>query len=414
MTSIVKSIICLLSVSAILMMNVEPVVADPAADLTCRIEVNEVYTGIANKVIVVVPDPGEAVSDFQVKLEADDGGGYIEIATSTLSDPFAWGDAVTTFSWTPAADGNYTLQATVDSGNAVTETNEDNNQTSQVISAGPVTDETVSVRIEGQTETIWSGEVTFSSSTITDTYNETYTLDYPTAIGAIHAASIAGAFDILVSSMYGPIAYIESVAGEAAAGPNGWMYRVNWSSPNFGANEYALYEGDMVLWSYTAWGSQPLRTTVSSNNILYGNTLTISVDAYNGSSWSPVGAGMPVYVNDSSYATDADGEVKDIALDTGSYIVYADAGDFIQYIRSNKENVLVYSASLLAETTLNRYIDYPTAGAVGLEINLNRVYSLDTGLEVTPADGIGAYDITLTYDGVNGSNVLNVEGVAPF
>lgn len=405
---------CLLSVSC-LIINAAPVTAQTGPDLVCQIQVNdEVYTSITNKIIVIVPDPGEAVNDFQVKLEVDDDGGYTEIGTNFVSGAFGWGDAFSNFTWSPAADGGYTLRATVDPGDNVEEASEDNNQATQRVTAGPVTSKTVNVRIEGQTETIWSGEVTFTTSTITDKYDDTYMLDYPTALGAIHTASMAVPFDLVVDSMFSPVDYVESVAGEVADGMNGWMYRVNWVSPNFGANEYALSDGDLVLWSYTSWMSQPLRTTVSSNSILSGETMMVTVEAYEGTGWDAVGAGMPVHVGALDYTTDAGGEVKDLLLDPGSYIVYADADDYTQYIRSNREEVLVYSGSLVAETSLAPCVEPPVNGLAMLEVNLNKVYDLDTSLEVTPADGIGEYSVTLAYDGENGINILAVEGVAPF
>ena len=342
MSKVARFLGFLLVIVALCAVSVMPAMANPDVDLQCQLQVNEVYTGIGNKVIVVVPDPGEAVDDFKVKLDVNDGTGYTEIATNNISGAFAWGDATTTFTWTPAADGDYTLRATVDSDEAVAETNEENNESIQAVTAAAVSAKTVSVRIEGQTATIWSGEVTFTTSTITDKYGDTYTLDYPTAMGAIHAASVAGGFDLIVDSMFSPIDYVESVAGEAAAGWNGWLYRVNWNSPNFGAKEYAVADDDTVLWSYTAWGAKPLRTTVSSNSILSGSNFTVTVEAYDGTDWNAAPAGIPVYVSTLTYATDADGKVLNLTLSPGSYTVYADTGDYTQYIRSNKETVLVY------------------------------------------------------------------------
>jgi len=326
------------------MIKVIPALADPAPDLTCQLEVNEVYTGISNQVIVVVPDPGDSVSSFEVKLEVDDGSGYTDIATNGVSWNFTWGDATTTFTWTPSADGNYTLRATVDPDDAIAEDDEENNQDTQVVTAGPVIAKTVTIRIEGKSSTIWSGDVTFTTSTITDKNGDSYTLNYPTAIGAIHAASVAGDFDIVIDSMFGPVDYIEEIEGEAPIFEPpypGWMFRVNWATSNIGAAEYGLADGDKVLWSYTAWGVQPLCTTVSSNSVLSGNSFNVTVEAYDGTSWSAV-QGIPVYIGSSINTTDADGEIKNLTLNPGLYTIYADAGDYTQYIRSNKETVLFY------------------------------------------------------------------------
>ncbi|MFC1916281.1 CARDB domain-containing protein, partial [Chloroflexota bacterium] len=308
MSKVMKSVACLLLVLSLCAMNVMPVLANPDPDLTCQLEVNEVYTNISNKVVVNIPDPGESVNDFQVKLEIDDGGGYADIATNNVSGAFAWGDTATTFTWTPTASGNYTLRATVDSGDAVTETNESNNEVMQAVAADAVSAKTVTVRIEGQTSTTWSGNVTFTTSTITDKYGDTYTLDYPTAMGAIYAASVAGGFSLVIDSMFGPIDYVESVAGEAASYPDGWMYRANWDSPSLGAKEYAVSDGDTILWSYTQYGSQPLQTTVSSNSVLSGNSFNVTVEDYDGTNWNAAD-NVTVYVGTLSYTTDANGQV---------------------------------------------------------------------------------------------------------
>ena len=400
MSKVVKSLVCLLLVFGLSVVSAPPVMANgPTADLTCQLEVNEAYTNIANKVVVNVPDPGESVNDFQVKLEVDDGegGGYAEIATNNMSGAFAWGDTATTFTWTPTADGDYTLKATVDSGSAVEETNEGNNEDTKAVTASAVSAKTVTVRVEGETSTIWSGNVTFTTSTITDKYGETYTLDYPTAMGAIHAASAAGDFSLVVDSMFEPIDYVESVAGEAASYPYGWMYRANWDSPSLGAKEYAVSDNDTILWSYTQWGSQPLRTTVSSNSVLYGNSFDVTVEAYDGTSWNAADD-VTVYVGTLTYTTDANGQVLNLALNPGSYTVYADKGDCSVNIRSNQETVIVY-VPLTLKAGWN-FISVPKRLASG--------YS--TAQQVFGSVNTAGHSI-FTYDGTNGWTAMSSDNV---
>jgi hypothetical protein len=388
MSKVLRSLFCLLLISGLSILNVGTVMANPAADLTGQIEVNEVYTNIANQVVVNVPDPGESVNDFQVLLEVDDGGGYTEIATNNVSGAFAWGDTATTFTWTPAASGNYTLKATVDSGNAVTETNESNNEDTAAVTAAAVSAKTVTVRIEGQTSTIWSGNVTFTTSTITDKYGDTYTLDYPTAMGAIYAASAAGGFSLVIDSMFGPIDYVEAVDGETALYPDGWMYRVNWDSPSLGAKEYAVSDGDVVLWSYTQYGSQPLRTTVSSHSILSGNSFNVTVEAYDGTSWNAA-ENVTVYVGTLTYTTDASGQVLNLTPNPGSYTVYAE-GDYTTYIRSNQETVIVY-VPLTLEAGWN-FISVPKRLASGYSTAQQVFGSVDTaGHSIFTYDGTGGW-----------------------
>ncbi|MFC1931036.1 CARDB domain-containing protein [Chloroflexota bacterium] len=404
MGKLVRLFSCLLLLLSLCAMSMTPVLANPDADLIGQLEVNEVYTNIANQVVVNVPDPGESVNDFQVKLEVSDGGDYTEIATNNVSGTFAWGDTATTFSWTPTADGDYTLRATVDSSDNVTETNEDNNQVSQAITAATVSAKTVTVRVEGQTSTIWSDNVTFTTSTITDKYGDTYTLDYPTAMGALHAASVAGDFSLIIDSMFGPIDYVESVDGESCAGLNGWMYRVNWDNSNLGAKEYAVSDGDVVLFSYTAWGSQPLRTTVSSNNVLSGNSVNITVEAYDGTDWNAAD-NVTVYVSTLTYTTDTNGQVLNLTLNPGSYTVYADKGDSTVNIRSNKETVNVY-VPLTLKAGWN-FISVPKRLASGYSTAQQVFGSVDTA-----GHSIFAYDGTDGWTAMSSDNVVSpLEGI---
>ena len=317
------------------------------------IEVANLYAGAINKVTVVVANnENVAVGDFDVKLEVYDGGGFTEVNTITgnsilaSGDPWYWPVSVK-FDWTPATAGAYTLRATVDSAVAVAETNETNNQLEQVVTVLASDPITVNVRVEGQTETIWNGEVTFFSSTITDKYGDTYTIDVPTAMGAIHTASIAGGFNIVIDSMFGPVDYVEQVEGEApvlAPPYPGWMFRVNGATSNIGAADYGLADGDEVLWCYSIFGVMPLRLNVDNDNIESPGTFTVTVESFNDftSDWEAVSAGIPVYADSHIYSTDADGEVKNVSLPPGGYTVYADTGDYTQYTRSNKETVIVY------------------------------------------------------------------------
>ncbi len=405
MSKAVKFLVCLLLVSGLFHISAPCVMADdPTADLTGQLEVNEVYTSIANKVVVNVPDPGVLVDDFQVLLEVRDGGDYTEIATNNVSGAFAWGDTATTFTWTPTASGNYTLRATVDSGGAVEESDEGNNQDSQSVTAGAVSARTVTVRVEGQNSTIWSGNVTFTTSTITDKYGATYTLDYPTAMGAIHAASAAGGFSLVIDSMFGPIDYVEAVDGETALYPDGWMYRANWDSPSLGAKEYAVSDGDVILWSYTQYGSQPLQTTVSSNSVLYGNSFNVTVEAYDETDWNAA-AGVTVYVGTLSYTTNASGQVLDLTLNPGSYTVYADKGDCSVNIRSNQETVIVY-VPLTLEAGWN-FVSVPKRLASGYSMAQQVFGSVDTD-----GHSIFIYDGTDGWTAMSSDNVVSpLEGI---
>ncbi len=354
MVKIMRCLVYPLIILTVCAVAVTPVMALDEPDLEpTSIEVTTLYAGVSNQIGVVIANNEDvSVSSFNVLLEVDDGSGYTtvdNITGNSILGKYTTGywPVWVNFSWIPAASGNFTLKATVDSANTVNETQEDNNYIEQeltVLASDPIT---ASVRVEGQTGTIWTGEVTFFSSTITDKYGVTYTIEVPTAMGALHAASSAGGFDLVIDSMFGPVDYVESVAGETPVLEPpypGWMFRVNGASSDVGAAAYSLADGDTVLWSYTVWGVAPLKVSIDNQNVESPGSFTVTVESFDDvtSQWQPVPAGVTVYVSTLIYSTDADGEVKNLDLNPGSYTVYADAGDYTQYIRSNKETVLVY------------------------------------------------------------------------
>lgn len=395
MSKVVRFLGSLLVALSLFFMNGIPAMANGQPDLEpTAITVTTLYPGVTNTVqVTVANNEATDVDTFDVTLYVD--GAEVDTVTVT---PYGWWPATASLSWTPTAVGSYNLTVTVDPLDTIDETNETNNdfgpETVDVTDVAPVT---VTVRVEGQTSTIWSGNVTFTTSTITDKYGATYTLDYPTAMGAIHAASAAGGFSLVVDSMFASIDYVESVDGEIASYPDGWMYRVNWDSPNFGAKEYAVSDNDTILWSYTQYGSQPLHTTVSSNSVLYGNSFDVTVEAYDGTSWNAA-EDVTVYAGTLTYTTDASGQVLNLALNPGSYTVYADKGDCSVNIRSNQETVIVY-VPLTLKAGWN-FISVPKRLASGYSTAQQVFGSVDT-----------AGHSIFTYDGTNGWTAMSSDNV---
>ena len=268
MNKLVRYLGILLLVLGIVAMGSAPVLAADSPDLQpTQIAVTTLYAGATNTVTVTVANNGNAaVSSFDVKLEANG----VAVATKTgnsilgKNDANYWPDLVA-FSWKPATAGSYTLKVTVDPTNTIAESDETNNilqQTETVISLTPVT---IKVRVEGKTSTIWSGQVTFSTSTITDKQGTVFTVDHPTALGALNQAAQTGGFSYVVSSAYGPLGFVESVAGDANQGADGWLYRDNWQSPSVAAVDYTLANNDEVLWYYGGWAAEPLKLSVDKD-----------------------------------------------------------------------------------------------------------------------------------------------------
>jgi len=88
--------------------------------------------------------------------------------------------------------------------------------------------------------------------------------------------------------------------------------------------------------------AQPLKLTVDKTEVTSNDTFTTTVEAFNGTSWTPL-SDATLYIDppDPQYATDADGEVKSISPAVGTYTLYADKGTYAEYIRSNRKAVTV-------------------------------------------------------------------------
>ena len=73
------------------------------------------------------------------------------------------------------------------------------------------------------------------------------------ALDALQAAAVAGEFYFHVTqTSFGP--YVDQVGLYAGAGSAGWVYKVNGVSPEVGADQYVLHDGDHVLWYYALFG----------------------------------------------------------------------------------------------------------------------------------------------------------------
>jgi subtilase family serine protease len=171
MGKFIRPLVCLLAIvtSLILPLPVTGAVELPDLEPT-QIAVSNLYAGVANTVTVIVANNNNATAtNFDVKLEV----GNVTIGNSTVSNILPKNDswyypAYVNFNWIPTAAGNYTLQATVDSIGNVTESNETNNHLEQNVTVSALSPITVKVRVEGKTANIWSGNLTFQNSTITD------------------------------------------------------------------------------------------------------------------------------------------------------------------------------------------------------------------------------------------------------
>jgi hypothetical protein len=103
----------------------------------------------------------------------------------------------------------------------------------------------VHVRVEGKTTTIYgASEPTLEAGA--------------TALDALEAASLAGEFYYHVTQFaFGP--FVDQIGRFASTPADGWVYKVNGVSPDVGAAQYTLKQGDRVLWYWTRF-SGPVST----------------------------------------------------------------------------------------------------------------------------------------------------------
>ena len=205
----------------------------------------------------------------------------------------------------------------------------------------------VYVRVEGQSSTIWSGNVTVSESTITDDEGNPHYLSDPTALGALDEASQIGNFTYTVHYYEGLGLCIWSISeeGDWTSGP-WWQYRVDDYPAEVGANSFVLnvtstpapphYE--ILFYSSTTFSETPLKIALNKTEVDVGEEFAVTVNAYNDTThnWLPC-ANATVHA-DEDYVTSPDGTVNISISRDGSFKVFAEKSG---YIRSDKVLVKV-------------------------------------------------------------------------
>lgn len=259
----------------------------------------------------------------------------------------------------------------------------------------PVQDYTYQVRVEGLDRTIWSGSVMVEESTITDDEGVSHHFDYPTALGALHEASLQGDFAYVVKNTAHGL-YVHSVAGEEAQGLAGWLYWVDYASAAVGAADFVLDETTPpdpphaeILFAYSEWGQPPLKLEVSNTNPDVGETFTITVSTFDDDpgEWSPT-ENATVYANQ-QYQTGSDGTV-DITIDEDWTVEVRAEKD--GHIRSNRVEVTVGTGSHHKEVSMTATIVPAISFTVTPE-------SIDFGDNLAPGDSSAAFPITVENTG---------------
>jgi len=177
------------------------------------------------------------------------------------------------------------------------------------ISAPP----SVSLRIEGQSETIC------------DIQSEGVT-----ALDVIKAsAGPCGYAYVIEDTQFGP--YLTTIAGEAAAGPNGWSYLPNYELAQVGASSHQMSNGDELIWYYGAWDDVPLRVVHDVSSVFLGDTTTAVVQEYSGGSWQPY-AGAALSRGSETFTAGSNGQVSLSWTQDGAFYL---AGEAPGHVRSD-------------------------------------------------------------------------------
>jgi hypothetical protein len=259
---------------------------------------------------------------------------------------------------------------------------------------------TVNVRIEGESNTIWSGRVTVAESTIIDDDGNEHNYEQPTALGALEEASQAGDFSYTVRDFgWGLAITAIDGAGDWDSGP-WWMFIVDGASAQVGADAFILNETSPpdpphaeVLFSFTNTFSEiPLKVEVDNAEPDVDEPFTVTVTEYDEANdeWLPTEEAT-VYA-DQDYTTDEDGEVEIIIDRDLTVKVYAEKEG---YIRSNRVTVTVGEGSAQADESENVSLTADIMPAISFSVSPD---SINFG-ELGPRDTSEPVEFELINDG---------------
>lgn len=173
---------------------------------------------------------------------------------------------------------------------------------SLVVSPFAADEKTVSLRIEGKSETYFYGDVTTGASTVAELMDEV-----DAANDNLTISKISGA--------YGD--YIDAINGDKAgsiepAKVDGWSDMINGVAPSVGIGEQQIKDGDVIVFYYAdEFGSHGFARPVADLSKLGDREITFTSDAY-AEDFSRITVpveGAKVIWDGKEYVTDADGKI---------------------------------------------------------------------------------------------------------
>lgn len=161
----------------------------------------------------------------------------------------------------------------------------------------------------------------------------------PTALDVVKNAATACGFTYHIKdTSFGP--YLDQINNDTASGVIGWMYLVNYSSPDVGAADYVLHSGDTVLWYYGDFTWKPTRLSVDTTSVASAASTQGTVEYFDAGTWKMLSAAN-VRIGSTNVQTDSNGKAT-IQGPDGHYNVYARKDG---YVRSNTVVVTIGSGS---------------------------------------------------------------------
>ncbi len=190
----------------------------------------------------------------------------------------------------------------------------------------------VSFRIEGMDKTVCAGKVwALTALDVVKNSNEQCGFSYH-----------------LKETSYGP--YLDKINSDEASGEQGWLYSVNYNSPDVGAADYTLKDNDDIVWYFSKFDAKLTRLNLSPLEIAANASAEALFEYLDNGVWKPVDSGQIVYGSQIKNTNEAGR--SQISGPEGYYKVYGQKDGFV---RSN---------SLLLK------IGQPSGSGVNLSVNI--------------------------------------------
>jgi hypothetical protein len=187
----------------------------------------------------------------------------------------------------------------------------------------------VYLRIEDQNSTIWKGWIDIPQSVTIEAYNSGKTYDNipgNNVLAILDKASEIASFEYQVSDQWYPDMgfYVESIAGHNFEGLSGWLYLINYTSPEVGMDAYEITSSDEILIYWGTLGVRPLRVDVDLTEVAINESFTVTVTYFNesNSEWIPL-EGATIHIND-EFITDSEGKATIALTESKVYDIYVE------------------------------------------------------------------------------------------